>query len=138
MLVAFDDRVQTCIASCAFTRFGADPEPTRWCNGDPGFADLKGLNLAPSLAPMFSNGALAFDWEHICALAAPNPTLIIAGEGDEILPHANSCMEAVDAARRVYEMLNAPEGLLCHVHPEGRTLPREALDVADQWLDRWL
>jgi hypothetical protein len=35
-------------------------------------------------------------------------------------------------------MLNTPEGLLCHMHDEGRTLPRDALDIADQWLDRWL
>lgn len=138
LLAAFDDRVQACVASCAFTRFKDDPDPTRWCVADPGFAGFQGLNLSPQLAPLFANGAPDFDWEHICALAAPNPTLIIAGTGDEILPRANSCMDAVKAAKAVYEMLNAPEGLLCHVHEAGRTFPREALDIADQWLDRWL
>ena len=137
-LTAFDDRIQACVASCAFTRFQRDPSPSRWCEGDPGFAGYKGLNLAPQLAAALTNGSLPFDWEHICAMAAPNPTLILAGEGDEILPHANSCKEAVDAARTVYEMLNAAEGLQCHVHDAGRSLPREALDIADQWIDRWL
>ena len=138
LLTAFDDRVQLCIASCAFTRFDGDPDPTRWCSADPGFSGLKGLNLAPQLAPILSNGSLPFDWEHICALAAPNPTLILAGDCDETLPHANSCERATKAAQPVYEMLNASEALSCHVHAEGRSLPREMLDIADQWLDRWL
>lgn len=138
LLTAFDERIQVCVASAAFTRFETDPAPERWWSATPGFAGLQGLKLAPLLEKRPANGKGSFDWEHVLALAAPNPTLIVAGEGDEILPHANSCAQAVEAVLPLYEMLNAGPALACHMHEEGRALPREALDLADQWVDRWL
>ncbi len=131
-LAAFDERVQTCVSSCAFTRFAADKEPERWAR-DSGFVCF------PLLREAVKARKYPFDWEHILAMVAPSPTLVIAGANDDCLPNgAKSAVKAVQMTTEVYKLLGAPEALSIYTHDYGHRMTPEALQVADEWFDRWL
>lgn len=130
-LAAFDERVQACVASCGFTRFAEDDDPERWVR-DSGFCHL------PKLREAVKKSQYPFDWEHILALAAPTPTLLLTAANDPVFPHTESCDVAVERARRVYDVLGAPEALTNYRHSGGHDVPYEALQEADSWFERWL
>lgn len=131
LLAAFDERIQTCVASCAFSRFADDPKAERWIDDD-GFA------LWPTLAGDLEKGTLPFDWEHILALAAPNPTMLLTALNDDVLAKTKSCGKAVKLARRIYKLLGEEQALENVEHRQGRTLNEDLLVRADEWFERWL
>ncbi|MDQ1255532.1 MAG: hypothetical protein QG656_124 [Candidatus Hydrogenedentes bacterium] len=131
MLAAFDERIQTCVASCGFTRFGDDKEPERWARD-------QGCVLMPKLKAAIAERKFTFDWEHLLALAAPSPMLVIAALNDPVLSSPQSCEKAVRKARKVYGLLGASEVIECFTHRDGRRLAPEALEMADNWFERWL
>ncbi len=131
LVAAFDERVQVCVASCAFTRFQDDKQPGRWVqNGD--------CALLPNLEEAIASKSFPFDWEHVLALAAPTPTLVITALNDDRLANTKSCQKAVGAAKNVYRMLGAENALENWTHSNGRTITVETLDAADEWFERWL
>ncbi len=130
-LAAFDERIQACAASCGFTRFADDKEPERWVSDD-------GFVYFPKLKKAIKEGAFPFDWEHILALAAPSPTLLLTTLTDAHFPNPRSCEKAVKAAKRIYKLLGAAEAIDNFTHHGGHKMTMEALDVADEWLERWL
>lgn len=130
-LAAFDERVQACVSSCGFTRFAADDTPERWVS-ENGFCHF------PKLREAVEAKKFRFDWEHILALAAPTPTLLLTATNDDVFSHTESCGIAVDEARRIYEMLGAPEAIQNFAHEGGHTVTRASLQEADEWFDRWL
>ncbi len=131
LLAAFDERIQVCVASCGFTRFHDDKNPGRWVqDGD--------CAMLPGLEEAVAAKTFPFDWEHVLALAAPTPTLLLTALNDETLANTKSCQKAVDAAKNVYRMLGAEAALENWPHKGGRTLTVEALDVADAWFERWI
>ena len=130
-LAAFDERIQTCVASCGFTRFSADKNPERWAL-DSGFVYF------PLLREAVKKGEFPFDWEHILALLAPSPTLVVTALNDPIYSNTKSCEKAVQLASSVYKLLGAPEALGHFVHEGGHRMMPEALEVADEWFERWL
>jgi dienelactone hydrolase len=131
LIAAFDERVQVCVSSCGFTRFQDDKNPGRWIqDGD--------CVLLPNLEEAISSKDFPFDWEHVLALAAPTPTLLVTSLKDEKLSNTKSCQKAADAAKNVYRMLGAEKALENWTHSDGRTLTIEALDTADTWFERWL
>jgi dienelactone hydrolase len=130
-LSAFDERVRCCVASCGFTRFADDDNPDRWVR-DSGFCHI------PRLKDAVAAKRFPFDWEHIIALSAPTPTLLLTALNDPTFPHTESCDVAVKQARKVYELLGAPDALRNFTHEAGHTVPYEALAEADDWFDRWL
>ncbi len=130
MLAAFDERIQVCVASCAFTRFADDDTPDRWAHA--------GLRYMPRLAKDIKKRTFPFDWEHVLALIAPNPTLLLTALNDECFSHTESCEAAVAAAQKIYSLLGAPKALGIHTHEEGHGVTPELLDLADEWFDRWL
>lgn len=130
-LAAFDDRVQTCVASCAFTRFATDKEPERWAR-ESGFVCL------PLLREAIKARKYPFDFEHILALIAPSPTLILAGLNDETLPNTKSAEKAVQIASNVYRMLGAGSVLDLYTHHDGHRVTPDGLQIADEWFERWL
>jgi predicted esterase len=79
-----------------------------------------------------------FEWEHVLALAAPTPTLLLTALNDDIFPHTESCEAAVKQAKKVYELLGASDALKNYTHKSGHSMPREALQEADEWFERWL
>ena len=130
-LAAFDERIQACVASCGFTRFAADKNPERWAP-DSGFIYL------PLLRDAVKKGEFPFDWEHILALLAPSPTLIVTALNDPIHSNTKSCEKAVQLASTVYKLLGAPEALGHFMHEGGHRMMPEVLEVADEWFERWL
>ncbi|HIJ65130.1 MAG TPA: prolyl oligopeptidase family serine peptidase [Candidatus Hydrogenedentes bacterium] len=131
LLAALDERIQVCVASCGFTRFADDKTPERW-------ALHSGFVYMPRLKKAIKEGAFPFDWEHVLALAAPTPTLVIAALNDDRFSNAGSCEKAVNMARAVYELLGARDalGILCHQH--GHDMDLASREVADEWFERWL
>jgi len=131
LLAAFDDRIQACVASCGFTRFETDKEPYRWASDD-------GVLLLPNLKSMIQAGPSTFDWEHVLALAAPSPTLVITALTDALYANPKSCQKAVTLAKRVYKLLGAANALDHFAHHDGHRITPETLEVADEWFERWL
>jgi dienelactone hydrolase len=131
MLAGFDERVQCCVASCAFTRLATDKEPERWCR-DSGFVCL------PALRESVQSKKFPFDFEHLLTLIAPSPTLVIAAQNDEWLGNAKSTEKAVQIASCVYSMLGASDFLKLYMHNDGRRVSPETLQAADEWFERWL
>ncbi|HOD49605.1 MAG TPA: dienelactone hydrolase family protein [Candidatus Hydrogenedentes bacterium] len=131
LVAALDERVQVCVASCGFTRFQDDKKPGRWVQDGE-------CMLLPNLEEAVATRNYPFDWEHILALAAPTPTLLITALNDEKLSNTKSCQKAADAARNVYRMLGAENAIENWTHARGRSLTVEALDAADAWFERWI
>ncbi|HOE67968.1 MAG TPA: dienelactone hydrolase family protein [Candidatus Hydrogenedentes bacterium] len=131
LLAAFDERVQTCVASCGFTRFGDDKEPERWARDE-------GACLLPALREAIQDRAFPFDWEHVLALAAPSPTLVIGASNDAELSNGKSCEKAVKTAKKIYKFLGAEDALDCYLHHDGHAVTPGTLDAADEWFERWL
>jgi len=131
MLAAFDERIQTCVSSCPFVRFADDTKPERWV-GEPG------MNLMPRLKSAIANSEFLWDWEHVLALAAPNPTLLMCSPKDEYFEDSTSIEHAVKLARNVYSLLGRGDALELIVHKDGRSVSQKHLDTADEWFERWL
>lgn len=131
LLAAFDQRVQCCISSCSFTRFADDKNVGRW-------AAENGFVLLPKLHEAIKKRSFPFDWEHILALAAPSPTLIISSSSDAVLSNPKSSEKAIKLARSVYKLLGAGDALDSYVHDAGHAVTSEVLERADDWFERWL
>ncbi len=131
LLSAFDERVQTCVASCGFTRFANDKEPERWLLDDQ-FVAL------PALKEAVKSKTFPFDWEHVLALIAPSPTLVVTALNDERFTNAKSCEKAVQTAGGIYKLLGALSALSIYTHSGGHHVTPDALLVADEWFERWL
>ena len=120
VLSAFDERVQTCVASCAFTRFQDDARPERWVD-DAGFSYL------PKLQGAIESKDFPLDWEHLLALCAPSPMLLFAASNDPVLSNPKSAEKAAKKVQPIYALLGA-----------GHAVTREVMDLADEWFERWL
>lgn len=130
-LAAFDERVTVCVASCGITSFAEDKEPERWVK-DEGFV------LLPNLLGAIESGDFPFDWDQILAMIAPSPTLLITALNDETLSNTGSVDKAMKRAAKIYAMLGAKSALKNLTHRDGHQMTTDALDAADDWLDRWL
>lgn len=131
LLAAFDDRVRACVSSCGFTRFSDDDFADRWARDD-------GFVYMPELRPFIESGEFPFDWEHVLAMAAPTPILLLTALNDPELAKTKSCAKAVKAARHVYGLLGEERALEEIAHSDGRRLTPAMLDQADEWFERWL
>lgn len=131
LLTAFDERVRACVASCGFTRFATDSEPERW-------TPEQGLVLLPKLREHIAAKKFPFDWEHILALAAPSPTLVITSMKNTPYAEPKSCEKAVQTAARIYKLLGAQDALEHFSHNAGYAMTSDLVDLADDWFERWL
>jgi hypothetical protein len=129
-LVAFDERVQACVASGTFTRFVEDSEQAPWAP-HPGFLPL------PKLKNASKKGRIPFDWEHVLALGAPSPMLIIETP-DEGTAGSRGSNRVTLAVQHVYKLLGAPEAITGCFQPAMERMPPEALRKADEWFEQWL
>ncbi|MCC6153564.1 MAG: dienelactone hydrolase family protein [Candidatus Hydrogenedentes bacterium] len=131
LLAAFEQRVQCCVSSCGFTRFQDDKNPERWA-GEDGFVQL------PKLREAIAKKDYPFDWEHILALIAPTPHLVVTATNDEVLSNPKSSEKAVKSAKTMYKFLSATDALVHYTHSGGHALTSQALEQADDWFERWL
>jgi dienelactone hydrolase len=130
-LTAFDERIQACVASCGFTRFANDKNPERW-------AAESGFVLFPQLREAVKSKEFPFDWEHILALLAPSPTLVLTALNDGTLSNTKSCDKALQLAGSIYKLLGAQDALSHFTHDGGRRITPDGLEIADEWFERWL
>jgi dienelactone hydrolase len=131
LLAAFDERIEVGVSSCGFTRLEDDANPMRWCPED-GFVAL------PNLRPYAENEEFPWDWEHLIALAAPTPLMVLSSPEDESFPNGASCGEAVKRADRVYRLLGAGDALEHVSHNEGHAMGPAQFGLACAWLERWI
>ncbi len=131
LLTAFDERVQVCVASCGFTRFSDDRNPERWASDN-------GLAYLPQLKPALESKKFPFDWEHVLALAAPSPVLLLTALNDPVFPKTTSCKKAVDKAKPIYKLLGAHGAIENYTHRDGHNMTNMGLHMADEWMERWL
>lgn len=131
LLAAFDDRVQACVASSAFTRLATDKTPGQWPGSPP-------VTLVPKFSATGPGGSFPLDWEHILALAAPTAVQVITSLSNSIHTNPKSCQKAVTLAGKIYKLLGAQSALDLYTHHDGEDFTPETLDVADEWFERWL
>ena len=131
MLTAFDDRIGACVASSGFTRFAEDKQPERWFDPD-------GIALLPKMKAHFEKGKFPFDWEHLLALAAPSPILMVNNLEDPAYTNPKSAEKAYKSVQQVYKILGASGALDYYAHHDGHTLTEPTLELADEWFERWL
>ncbi len=132
LAAAFDDRAQACVASSAFIRFADDPDPVaRWASEDS-------FIYLPKVREAAETGEFPFDWEHILALAAPSAVLLNTPLNDPAFPKPASCRKAVTEVKKIYKLLGAPDAVENHTHRDGPGFSRASLQIADEWLERWL
>lgn len=131
VLAAFDDRVRACVASCGFTRFEDDDNPGRWARDE-------GCVFLPELRPHIESGDFPFDWEHVLAMAAPAPILLLTALNDPELAKTKSCAKAAKAARHIYKLLGEESALEEISHSDGRRVSPALRDQADEWFERWI
>lgn len=130
-LAAFDERVRGCVASCGITSVQEDDNPARWIEDD-------GLVLCPKLSDAIAKKKFPFDWDQIIALAAPSPILLITALNDSILSNTKSCEAVVKRARKIYKFLGAQNALVNFTHRDGHKMSADAMEAADEWLERWV
>lgn len=131
LLAALDERVQVCVAGSGFIRFADDDDPGRWAR-DEGFV------LLPKLRAAIGSGKYPLDWEHILAIMAPSPVLLLTNRADSGSARSRSCEKAVQMARSVYSLLGE-DGAIQHKDFEGEgSFTQEALELADEWFERWV
>jgi hypothetical protein len=131
LLAALDERIQVCVAEGAFGRFQDGPASRGWLNDDT----FLGL---PALEEAAAAGRYPFDWEHLLALIAPHPTLIIGAPDGETQSSATSLGAAVKEAQRIYHLLGAEEAIKL-VHKKDRPLASyNTQATAEEWFERWL
>lgn len=131
LLAATDGRVQCCVASCGFTRFSTDPDVERWVSST-------GMNLLPKLREAIENKTFEVDWEHLLAMAAPSALMVITALAGTPLANPESCGEAVEQVEKLYKYFGAPRAIDHFTHEDGYQMTYEALDMADDWFERWL
>lgn len=131
LLAATDGRVQSCVASCGFTRFVSDPNVERWVSNS-------GMTLLPKLRDSIADKSFEVDWEHLLAMAAPSALLVITAMGGAIHANPESCGEAVEQVGKLYKYFGAPRAIEHFTHDDGYQMTYEGLDAADDWFERWL
>ena len=131
LLAAMDERVHACVASGALTDFDPESEHGKW-------AGELNLNLLPKFTLAQQKGEEPFTWAEVIAMVAPNPTLIVAGDGDPRCIPLKSCEAAVKEASSVFKMLGAGMAISCESHPDGSEVTWDVIASADDWFDRWL
>ncbi len=130
-LAAFEPRVRAVVTSCGFNSFfkyqGGDL--TGWSHAGymPRIASLYGCD--PKQMP--------FDFTEVLAAVAPRPVFIHAPRQDDNF-ELSGVHDCVAAARPVYALLGAPEGLVLETPAAGHDFPPAVRERAYAWLERVL
>jgi dienelactone hydrolase len=127
-LAAFDARVKAMVSSCGFNSFFkySGGNLTGWSHRGymPRIADVYGCD--PKRMP--------FDFPEIVAALAPRPLFVNAPMNDSNF-ELSGVVDCVTAARPVYELLGAKDGLVA-VHPAGgHDFEPEVREAAYRFLD---
>lgn len=130
-LAAFDERVQACVASCGGAQSPGASKP------EDGAKDAE-FQFSPTLSDVVKKRKTALDWEHVLALCAPSPTLLVTARGGAVAHNKTSWGKAHVRAGKVYELLGAPNALDHRACRQTQDVTAEVLEAADDWFERWL
>lgn len=130
-LAAFEPRVRAVVTSCGFNSF------FKYQGGD-----LTGWSHAgylPRIAGVYGRdpGQMPFDFTEVLAAVAPRPVFINAPRRDDNF-ELSGVHDCVLAARPVYTLLGAPEGLVLETPECGHDFPAEVRARAYTWLEQVL
>jgi len=131
LLAALDERIQVCVAKGAFARFQDGPASRTWLNDDT----FLGL---PVIEEGAASGQYPFDWEHLLALIAPHPTLVVGAPDDETQSSTTSLDAAVEKTQCIYNLLGAEEALKLVDKKDLALGTYETQEIAEEWFERWL
>lgn len=124
----FEPRIKVIVSNCGFCTFRKDDVPS-W----------NGPRYMPRIASVYGNDAakLPFDFPEIVAAFAPRPFLACAAEQDSDFD-PNGVEDCINAARPVYQLLNAAPNLELFRYPGPHAFPEVARRRAYEFLDRHL
>jgi pimeloyl-ACP methyl ester carboxylesterase len=130
-LAAYEPRVRAVVTSCGFNSF------FKYQGGD-----LRGWSHAgymPRIASQFECDPrqMPFDFTEVLAAVAPRPVFINAPQQDDNF-ELSGVHDCVVAARPVYALLGAPDGLVLETPACGHDFPPEVRARAYAWLERVL
>ena len=110
-LAAFDSRIKAMVTSCGFNSF------FKYCGGD--LTGWSHRGYMPRIAAVYGCDPkqMPFDFPEIVAALAPRPLFINAPKNDSNF-EMSGVEDCITAARPVYELLGAKDGLVV-MHPAG-------------------
>ena len=120
-LTALDDRVAAAAPSCSTFTYGS--QAAHWLAS--GQCDC-----------IYYPNAFGLDFPVVAALVAPRPLLITSGRPAKIFP-PDGYHEVYRRARRIYELLGAPERIRELDDDVGHSDPPQFLNASREWMNRW-
>jgi hypothetical protein len=96
------------------------------------------MALLPRLRESIDRQCFDVDWEHLLAMAAPSAVMVITALAGSAHGNPESCGEAVEQVGKLYKYFGAPRAIEHFTHDDGHQMTYEALDMADDWFERWL
>ena len=144
---AFDPRIKAVVASGAFDTFRADGNTWRWSHATALLPRL-GFYLGDAADKLTLENFqdyrvdevddVPFDYHHVISLLAPRPAFYAVARQDQVFPHADSAVQAVEQVARVYALFGAEDRLALHTFDGRHSFPAAVRRKAFDWLDRWL
>lgn len=131
-LAAFDERIKTVVASCAYTRIETDPEKERWSRTS-GFVHFPGLR--PYVEPG-STLPLPWDFQHVLALIAPRALFQSFGYDDLLFTNIATVAQIERAVIPGYAAF--PGELVTKVYSGGHGFPAEVREAAYEFIGQRL
>lgn len=128
---AFEPRIKALVSSCGFTRFH------KYYSG--ALQPWAGQVYMPLVASHYGNDPdrMPFDFTEVVAAFAPRAFLAVAPMQDSNF-EVSGVQDAIDAARRVYELFDAADHLQAVYPDAGHDFPADARRTAYEFLDRHL
>jgi dienelactone hydrolase len=144
---AFDRRIKVVVASGGFDTFRSDGNTWRWSHATallPKLGFYLGDQADNITLENFQDyrvdevAEVPFDYHHLLSLLAPRPVFYAVALQDEVFPHADSVLEALQQVGKVYRLYGAKDRLTVYTFDGGHSFPAAARQKAFDWLDRWL
>jgi dienelactone hydrolase len=122
----FDERLKAVVSSCGFCRFHKDDVPS-WT----------GPRYMPRIAKEYGNDAdrVPFDFPELIAVIAPRGFFASAAQKDADFD-VTGVKETMDAAKPIFELLQAADRLEAYYPPTDHAFPDDARAKAYDFLDR--
>jgi len=129
---AFDGRIQAAAASCGYTPFRAEKNPSRWARD-------KWFSYMPRLRADLRAGWLpAWDFDDVIRLIAPRGYFNFQTTGDEIFPEGAAAHPLTLSARTIWRYFGVEDRLMSRLEPGKHDISPPAKDEIYAWLDRLL
>ncbi len=127
---AFEPRIRAAVASCGFTTLRGDNHPARWSSRTA---------LIPQIGTYLPDvSQIPFDWQDICALAAPRPLYVWYGTKDNIFENTDNLDALFKDVRGVYTLSDKTDALTWKWFDGAHSFPDAERERAYRWLEKQL